>query len=105
MGTRGGGVASEKLTASSWRTPDRSTRRIFAVPWPSTVFSSRGRMRGWKSTDSTEQPHSRSASKAIAGEWRIGAVYPAGQHRAAERRDALPAVVLGRHVLGDEGEL
>src|SRR6266851_2428845 len=99
-GTRGGAVVMERAGGSSEKTPERSRSRIFAVPLPSTVSSSRGRIRGWRSMESTEQPASRSAaSRPRSDGRRMRAVYG----RARDATSARPARhhVTYRKTIGD----
>src|SRR5262245_1182496 len=91
-GTRGGGEVRENDTASSARTPDNSRRRILSRPSPSTVSSSSGLIRGWRSMETSD--------------WHAEA-RTATARRRAQRMGlaALAPVVLGGDALGDVGEL
>src|SRR4029453_18171737 len=82
-GTRAGGVPSVSVPdgASSDRNPETSMRRILASPWPSTVSSSRGRMRGERSMEITEQP-ARTRARASASSRRMATSILSGALRA-----------------------
>src|SRR3989304_1079606 len=57
--------------------PETSIRRILALPLPSTVSSSSGRMRGCRSMLTSEQPWTRRTETATATRVRMREVYPA----------------------------
>src|SRR4026209_2676523 len=104
-GTRGGGAPIEKLVTSSERTPERSSNRILLGPLPSTVSSSSGRIRGWRSSVISEHPDTTSSiATARTGRRRMAAVYgwvrpgPSPVGRSA-------AVILRADVLGHDAQL
>ena len=79
-GTRGGGAPMTRVWVwpSSLRNPETSVRRIFALPWPSTVRSSSGLIRGVRSIEINEQPVASKRTTRAITDLRMRRVYRGG---------------------------